>query len=152
MKRFLEKTSQEKNLKRGCNEMVNPVGNRVVVKTMEIEEKSEGGIIIPDDARQAVQFAMTTGYFVAAGERAWVDWGGTPWAEEGQKVVFAKYGGSPFQQNAPEEGNRKIGFRLLNDEDILAVDDGLPFDEERFNKLVAKKNKSAEIKIKIGDV
>jgi len=129
--------------------MVKPVGNRVLVKTMEIDEVSKGGIHIPDDVRKQVQFAMTTGYLVGAGDKAWSDWGGTPWAEPGQKVVYAKYGGAEIQQDTVEEGNRKITFRLLNDEDILAIDDGLPFDEEDFFKRVAKiKNE----KVKIGDV
>ena len=128
--------------------MIKPVGNRVLVKTLEIDELSEGGIFIPDDTRKLAQFAMTTGYFVAAGDKAWSDWGGTPWAEPGQKVVYAKYGGAAIEQKAAVEGNRKITFRLLNDEDILAIDDGLPFDEEDFFKRVAKiKNE----KVKIGE-
>ena len=53
---------------------------------------------------------------MAVGDTAWKDFGGRAWACVGDKVVIAKYGG--FVIEDPETKER---YRLLNDEDIVAV-------------------------------
>jgi len=135
--------------------MFHPRGHRVIVHCIEIEGISEGGIVIPEEVRERHQFAMTMGYLVEAGELAWWDWGegenrGKQWAKPGQRVIYAKYGGSEFTQRV---GNKTLHFRILNDEDILAIDDGEPFDIDMFESLIKKVNNNKfSIKEKIGEV
>lgn len=142
--------------------MFHPAGHRIVVRCIELDEISKGGILIPDEVQRREQFSMTVGYLVEAGELAWWDWGdgnkrGKHWAKPGQRVLFAKYGGSEFTQRIKDPANnnliKEVKFRLLNDEDILAIDDNEEFDVAYHDELVKKMNKNrASVKEKIGDV
>jgi co-chaperonin GroES (HSP10) len=93
---------------------ITPKGNRVLVLPDEIEEMSAGGIALPEDARKQHAMSQTTGIFIAAGPDAWthstqikyrmidgawkpaekiVTGYSEPFAEPGDRVVFAKFGG-----------------------------------------------------------
>ena len=96
---------------------IKPLGYCVLVKPEKIQEKTEGGIYIPDRTRDQEQNAVTRGVVVAIGKLAWWNHGeGQPWAEIGDKVIFAKYGGKIIKDRNGEE------FRILNDEDIIAME------------------------------
>lgn len=113
----------------------NPCGDRVVVLPDVLEEKTQGGIIIPESELNKHQLAQVTGVLIAVGPDAWTDrittverWIGSKWvpaerrttgyskafAEVGDRVSFARYNGLPFDG---EDGQK---YRLLNDEDITA--------------------------------
>ena len=99
-----------------------PAGHRVLVKpdTLEDNELSKGlkdiGFQLAD-ADNRRQDAVISGTLVKVGQTAWKGFDdGEPWAVEGDKVFFAKYGG--FVIEHPET---KEKFRLLNDEDITLV-------------------------------
>ena len=95
--------------------MIYPAGHRVLVKVDEIEEKTSGGIIMVNTDKQTE--ANIFGTLVAVGPTAWKAFDdGEAWANVGDKVAFAKYGG--FVIEDPENGEK---FRLLNDEDITCV-------------------------------
>lgn len=99
-----------------------PAGHRVLVKPDSVDDKE-----IPSELRQMGfqladqdnrrQDAVISGVIVRVGQTAWKGFDdGEPWAEEGDRVFFAKYGG--FVIEHPET---KEKFRLLNDEDITLV-------------------------------
>ena len=84
-----------------------PLSDRVVVKRLESEEKTAGGIIIPDAAKEKPM----RGEIVAVGP-------GKPKAEmtvkKGDTVLFAKYAGNDFEVDGVE-------YTIMREEDILAV-------------------------------
>jgi len=95
--------------------MIYPAGHRVIVKVDEIEEKTAGGIIMVNADKQTE--ANIFGTLVAVGPTAWKAFDdGVAWANVGDKVAFAKYGGFVI-----EDPDTKESFRLLNDEDITCV-------------------------------
>ena len=95
--------------------MIYPAGHRVLVKVEEVEEKTKGGIFIVNADKQTE--ANIFGEIVAVGPTAWRAFDdGDAWAQVGDKVAFAKYGGFII-----EDPETKEQFRLLNDEDITAV-------------------------------
>lgn len=95
--------------------MIYPAGHRVLVQVEEIEEKTKGGIFIVNADKQTE--ANIYGRIVAIGPNAWKAFDdGVAWAEVGDKVAFAKYGGFVI-----EDPETKEQYRLLNDEDITAV-------------------------------
>ena len=96
------------------------LGHRVLIKLEEIEEVSQGGIVLPTeydkDLKSREEAATTTGYIINIGDTAWQDpgLGGKPWAEVGDKVIFTKYGSKLVTD--PETGQK---YAVVNDEDII---------------------------------
>ncbi len=89
-----------------------PVGDRVVVKPAAKEEVTKSGIVIPDTAKEKPQegivIAVGSGRLLDNGDRAPVD------LREGDRVLFAKYGGTEFKLDGEE-------YLVLKENDILAV-------------------------------
>lgn len=95
--------------------MLKPLGERVVVKVLEEEEKTKGGIVLPDTAKEKQQ----EGEVVAVGPGRVLD-NGTRLAPEvkvGDRVIFAKYGGSEVKVEGTD-------YLVLRESDILAVSQG----------------------------
>ena len=98
-----------------------PVQYRVLVLPDEVEEESSGGIFIPIDTQKREKAAMDQGTLIATSRRAFT---GDAWEESripqlGEKVFYDKYAGTTFLY--PEHGDEKKEYRLLNDQDIIAV-------------------------------
>ena len=91
---------------------VKPLKDRIVIKRLEGEEKTKGGIIIPDAAKEKPQ----EGRVIAVGSGRVTDNGETvaPEVKVGDKVLFGKYAG----QEIKIDGEEHI---LLREDDILAV-------------------------------
>ena len=91
---------------------IRPVGDRVVVKPAAKEEVTKSGILIPDTAKEKPQegivIAVGSGRLLDNGERAAID------VHEGERVLFAKYGGTEFKLDGEE-------YLVLKENDILAV-------------------------------
>jgi len=72
--------------------MIKPLGDKVVVEPLEGEDKSPGGIILPDTAKKKPQegivLAVGPGKVLEDGSR------GQMAVNVGDKVIFAKYGGT----------------------------------------------------------
>jgi chaperonin GroES len=97
--------------------MLKPAGHRVLVKVDEVESQTAGGIYIPKTIAEKQTEANIFGTLVAVGPNAWKAFDdGEAWAEVGDKVAFAKYGGFVI-----EDPETKEVFRLLNDEDITCI-------------------------------
>jgi chaperonin GroES len=91
---------------------IRPVGDRVVVKPAAKEEVTKSGIVIPDTAKQKPQegtvVAVGSGRLLDNGDRAPMD------VREGDRILFAKYGGTEFKLDGEE-------YLVLKENDILAV-------------------------------
>jgi len=97
---------------------INPVEYKVLILVDEVEDKSSGGIFLPESTREREQQANDRGILVAVSEMAFSDWSGQiPHA--GQKVIFNKYAGSIIQHRPDERTLHK--YRLCNDKDICAI-------------------------------
>ena len=91
---------------------IQPCGERILVKLMDQEEKSPGGIIVPDTAKEKPQ----QGKVMAVGKGRLME-NGTVRALEvkvGDTILFGKYVGSDVLHEDKE-------FLILGDEDVLAV-------------------------------
>lgn len=95
-----------------------PCGHRVLVSLKELEEKSEGGIIVNyghTGARE--QRSMREATVVAIGNNAFKAFDdGHDWCSVGDKVMVVRYSGEDFT----DEETGTI-YRIINDEDILAL-------------------------------
>jgi len=92
--------------------VLRPLGDRVVVKRIEEEPKTKGGIVLPDTAKEKPQ----KGKVIAVGSGRTLDNGTKVPLEvkEGDVVVFAKYGGTEIEIDGEE-------YIILSERDLLAV-------------------------------
>ncbi|MHB1126910.1 MAG: co-chaperone GroES [Bacillota bacterium] len=92
--------------------MLKPLGDRVVVKTLSGEEKTLGGILLPDTAKEKPQ----EGEVVAVGPGRILDNGNRvkPEISVGNRVIYAKYGGTEVKVDGVE-------YLVLRESDILAI-------------------------------
>ena len=92
-----------------------PVGDRVVVKPAQREEVTRSGIVIPDTAKEKPQegtiIAVGSGKLLDNGERVALE------LKEGDRVLFAKYGGTEFKLDGED-------LLVLRESDILAIIEG----------------------------
>lgn len=91
---------------------IQPLGDRILVKLLEEEGKSAGGIILPDSAKEKPQ----EGKVVAVGKGRILEDGSVRPLEikVGDTVLFAKYSGSEVTHEEKE-------FMIMREEEVLAV-------------------------------
>lgn len=89
-----------------------PLADRVIVQKLEPEEKTSGGIVLPDTAREKPQ----EGKVIAVGPGAIDDKGQRKPMElkEGDLVLYAKYSGTEVKLDGVE-------YLILSEKDILAI-------------------------------
>jgi chaperonin GroES len=89
-----------------------PLYDRVVVKPIEADEVSAGGIVIPDNAKEK----PTKGEVIAVGEGKPLDNGSlrAPKVKVGDKVIYGQYSGSAYKHEGTE-------YKIVKEDDILAV-------------------------------
>ena len=89
-----------------------PLGDRVIVKPMEAEEKTKGGIILPDTAKEK----PIEGTIVAAGPGKVSDDGKTIKMEvkAGDKVLYGKYSGTEVTVDGDE-------YLIMRESDVFAI-------------------------------
>ena len=89
-----------------------PLGDRVVVKVVEQEEKTSGGILLPQTAKEKPQeaevLAVGPGKQLEDGKRAALE------VRVGDRVVFAKYAGTEIKSEGQE-------LLVISEKDILAI-------------------------------
>lgn len=92
---------------------IKPLGDRVVVKPLEAEAKTKGGIVLPDSTKEKPQ----EGKVVAVGKGKVLDNGTTqePEVKVGDKVLYGKYSGNEITTKEGEE------LLIMREEDILAI-------------------------------
>lgn len=89
-----------------------PLGDRVVVKVVEQEEKTSGGILLPQTAKEKPQeaevLAVGPGKLLDDGKRSAME------VRVGDRVVFAKYAGTEIKTQGEE-------VLVISEKDILAI-------------------------------
>ena len=95
-----------------ANLNVRPLHDRILVRRMAEEEKTSGGLIIPDTAKEKPQ----RGEVVATGKGRVTEDGKTLQLEvkAGDKVLFSKYSGTELKLDGQE-------FLMIREEDVLGV-------------------------------
>ena len=101
----------KKEVRQMAKTKVQPLGDRVLIKQLDAEEKTKGGIILPDTAKEKPQEAEV----VAVGKGK-VEDGKTiaPEVKAGDKVLYGKYSGTEIKVDGEE-------FIIVKEEDILAI-------------------------------
>ena len=89
-----------------------PLGSNVVIRPMDAEEVTAGGIVLPDSAQEQPKegrvLSIGDGKVLADGSR------GEPQVSEGDRVVYSSYAGSPVQIEGED-------LLIMSEDDILAV-------------------------------
>jgi chaperonin GroES len=89
-----------------------PLGDRVVVKRLEPEERTRGGIVLPSQAQERPQqgrvLSVGEGRLLKSGERRPLD------VSEGDRVVFSSYAGATVKIDGDE-------LLVMGENDILAI-------------------------------
>ena len=91
---------------------VKPLADRVVVKSLEAEDKTASGIILPDTAKEKPQkgkvLAVGSGKVLENGTRQPME------VKTGETVIYAKYAGSEIKLDGEE-------VLIIKESDILAI-------------------------------
>jgi chaperonin GroES len=91
---------------------IRPLHDRVIVQRIEEEEKTKGGIIIPDTAKEKPQegkvIAVGPGKILENGTKTTLD------VKVGDKILFGKYSGTEIKIEGEE-------FLMMREDDILGV-------------------------------
>ncbi len=89
-----------------------PIGDHLVVKIEETEEKTKSGIVLPDTAKEKPQkgevIAVGSGRVLENGKKVPLE------VKEGDKVIFSKYAGTEVKL----EGQK---YLILSESDVLAI-------------------------------
>ncbi|OGX08260.1 MAG: co-chaperone GroES [Omnitrophica WOR_2 bacterium GWA2_47_8] len=91
---------------------IRPLGDRIVVKPLEAQEKTKGGIVLPDTAKEKPQ----EGKVMAVGKGKVLESGQTQTLEVkvGDKILYGKYSGSEISQDGED-------LLIMREEDVLAI-------------------------------
>jgi chaperonin GroES len=91
---------------------ITPLGDKIVVKRLEAEEKTKGGIVLPDTAKEKPQrgkvIAVGEGRLLDNGERA------KPSVKKGDEIVFTSYAGTEIKVGGEE-------YLIMGESEVLAV-------------------------------
>ena len=89
-----------------------PLGDRIVVKPLEAQEKTKSGIVLPDTAKEKPQ----EGKVLSVGPGRLLDDGAVKTLEvkSGDKVLYGKYAGTEVSIEGED-------YLILREEDVLAV-------------------------------
>jgi chaperonin GroES len=89
-----------------------PLEDRIVVKPHKAEEKTAGGIVLPEAAKEK----PLMGKVVAVGDGKLLDSGkrGTMSVKKGDVVLYGKYGGSDIEMDGVE-------YKILREDEVLGI-------------------------------
>jgi chaperonin GroES len=91
---------------------IKPLQDRLVIKRIEEEEKTKGGIIIPDSAKEKPQegrvVAVGDGKMLESGQKAPLT------VKPGDKILFGKYSGTEIKIDGEEH-------LIMREDDVLAI-------------------------------
>ena len=99
-------------LRGGKRVKITPLGERIVIKVLESEERTKSGILIPDTAKEKPQMgevmAVGSGKTLENGQKVPME------VKVGNKVLFAKYAGTEVKLDGEE-------YMVLKETDVLAI-------------------------------
>ena len=89
-----------------------PIGDKVIIEVLDAEEKTAGGIVLPDTAKEKPQ----EGKVIAVGDGKTLPSGKTvpPTVKPGDRILFGKYSGNEIKVEENE-------YLIVNEDDILAI-------------------------------
>ncbi len=91
---------------------IRPLGDRVLVKRVEAEEKTKGGIVLPDSAKEkpkeGIVVAVGEGKLLDSGQRSKIQ------LKVDDRVLFTSYAGTEVKLGGDE-------FLIMGEDDVLAV-------------------------------
>lgn len=89
-----------------------PLGDRLVVKPLDAEEKTKSGLVLPDTAKEKPQ----EGKVIAVGSGKLLDDGSVKKLEvrSGDRILYGKYSGTEVRLNEED-------YLILREDDVLAV-------------------------------
>ncbi len=95
---------------------IRPLGDRIVVRRQESEEKTAGGLFLPDSAKNKPQkgkiLSVGPGHLGKDGKRRPLQ------VKEGDTVIFTSWAGDEFKENRSRDT-----ILLMREEDVLAIVD-----------------------------
>lgn len=91
---------------------IRPLGDKVVIRVLDAEEKTAGGIILPDSAKKK----PTEGEVIAVGDGRTLENGkrNSLSVKVGDRVIFSKYGGNEVTVGVEE-------YTILDEDQIYAI-------------------------------
>jgi chaperonin GroES len=97
---------------------IKPLNDKVLIERLEAQEKTAGGILLPDSAKEK----PTEGRIVAAGDGRWSDEGKRVplTVKPGDRVLFSAYAGTQIKDGGKE-------YLILDESEVLAVVDDKPW-------------------------
>ena len=120
-----KKAEEEASKKPATERVPQPTGWRILVMPYQGKSQTEGGVYVPDQARDREARATVVAYVVKLGPLAYKDpakfgdptdshenW--EPWCKEGDWVCIGRYAGSRFQIEGGE-------VRIINDDEVIAT-------------------------------
>ena len=102
---------------RGAKQLPEPRGFKILIALPELEEKTDGGIYLPEQVRNTEALATVVGFVLKMGDLCYLDEKKVPngpWCNEGDWVLFRAYSGTRIKIHGKE-------FRLINDDMVEAV-------------------------------
>lgn len=94
-----------------------PTGWHILIKPVEVAEKTKGGILLPDETKDSARAASLVCLVMALGPDAYRDtsrYPGEAWCKENDFVLIGRWAGRRFKVDGEE-------YRIMNEDDILAV-------------------------------
>ncbi|WP_274308334.1 co-chaperone GroES [Solibacillus daqui] len=92
--------------------MLRPLGDRIIIELVEVEEKTAFGIVLPDSAKEKPQtgkvVAVGTGRVLDNGIRLDLD------VKVGDEIIFSKFSGTEVKYDGVE-------YLILRESDVLAI-------------------------------
>lgn len=117
---------------------VKPYGSRVVVQIRRPKTVTDGGIVIPDEARETEKWNTQVSKVVMLGPAAFKNrdtlepWPEGDWCQAGTFVRVPKYGGDRWEVPVPDAPHDPALFALFNDLDLLGEFSGNPLKVKAF--------------------
>jgi len=91
---------------------IKPLNDRILVKRLEAEEKTKGGILLPETAKEKPKegevIAVGPGKLLESGKRQALE------LKEGDKIIFESYAGTEIKMDGKE-------YLLMKEDDVLGI-------------------------------
>jgi chaperonin GroES len=91
---------------------IKPIGDKIIVKRLEAEERTKGGLVIPDTAKEKPKegrvIALGKGHMLKSGKTLGFQ------VKEGDRIIFTSYAGTEVKISGEE-------FVIMPEDEILAV-------------------------------
>lgn len=96
---------------------IDPLEFNVIVRPDKVEERTKGGLYLPDETKERDQFSTLKGELIALSDLAFQDIypADKPRPAPGERVMFSPYAGKVFKGDDGED------YRIMKDKDVLGV-------------------------------